>query len=700
MQIPLERLFTDPPVTGPEMTCIRWHPDGRRFTYLLSPGEKQVALWSCDLETGEKACLLEEKALRADADDARLSEYQWLPGSDTLLLVAGGSAWLYPMDTRRLERVLTSLDDQVPPHSSPDGSRLAFLRDGNLWIKDLRTSEERALTRDGGPTVLNGKLDWVYWEELSHRKGYRAFEWSPDGERIAYLRLDQSAVPEYPLVDSRQTHAKLTLQRYPKAGDPNSIPSVHIVAAADGAALASESLPDDGAYIGPDLAWTPDGAAVAWTWLARDQRRLELRLLTAVADRPALLAEEDPFWLNRIGPPLFLPDGRFLWVSEQDGWAHLYLHAASGEPLRQLTRGEWQVEQVHGVHAGAVYFTGTTPDPRARVLYRLSLEGGEPEPLTPAEACAGTEWQEGGGWAVITLVTPNAPAQRVLLAPGGARKTRVWSPDDDWTQYEWAASEFRDVTAPDGTLLHGRLLMPHYFDPAQRYPVVVHVYGGPHAQTVRYTWEGADPLEQLLVQQGILVWRLDNRGSWGRGHAFETPVNRGMYRVELADQLAGVDYLKSLPYVDPERIGVTGWSYGGSLTLYALTRAPEVWRCGAAGAPVTDWALYDTIYTERYMGTPSQNPEGYRACSILEGVPHLKAPLLLMHGTDDDNVHLQNTLQLIEQLARHRKPYELLVQPGQKHGFQGPEARIYQHERLVEFLTRHLRPGLANPLET
>jgi dipeptidyl-peptidase-4 len=268
----------------------------------------------------------------------------------------------------------------------------------------------------------------------------------------------------------------------------------------------------------------------------------------------------------------------------------------------------------------------------------------------------------------------------------------VRKPDAAWTEYTWAELEWVEVTAEDGTRLPARLLKPPHFDPDQRYPVVVHVYGGPHAQMVRKTWAGADALDQLLAQAGCLVWRLDNRGSAGYGHAFETPVAGNLGAQELADQLAGVAYLRSLPYVDPARIGITGWSYGGFLTLYALTRAPEVWACGAAGAPVTDWSLYDSIYTERYMGLPDENPDGYRRASILEGAGELRAPLLLCHGTDDDNVHLQNTLQLVEALSRHRKPYELLLQPGQKHGFKGAEARVYLNERLLEFLCRHLRP--------
>jgi dipeptidyl-peptidase-4 len=448
---------------------------------------------------------------------------------------------------------------------------------------------------------------------------------------------------------------------------------------------------DDAFYLGPSVAWTPDGHGVTYTRLSRDQRHLELRLLepTLGTDR-LLLTESDPHWLNQIGPPLFLPDGTFLWGSERTGRAHLYRYSLEGECLQAVTEGEWQVEAIHGLADGWVYLTGTGEDARERHLYRARTHGDGLERLTPTAGVHDTNFRPGGGWALVTARTPDAPAVSQLLRADGTLHATLREPDPAWAEYDWAQSEFVDVTAEDGTLLHGRLLKPAGFDPTQRYPVVVHVYGGPHAQVVRKSWAGGDPLDQLLTQAGFLVWKLDNRGAWGRGHAFEVPVDRRLGEVELRDQLAGVEYLKSLPYVDPARFGITGWSYGGYLTLYALTHAPEVWRCGVAGAPVTDWKLYDSIYTERYMGTPAENPEGYRAASPLTAAEHLAAPLLLVHGTDDDNVHLQNTLQFVEALSRHRKPYELLVQPQQKHGFTGEAVRTYTHERMVEFFTRHL----------
>lgn len=689
MKPTLERLFSQPPITGRDVSEVRRRPDGA-CTYLQGTDQEGVSdLWTCDPQTGERSRLVEGAALKAQDAEVGLGGYQWL-SERTLLLAASGRAWLYHLPEARLEQLLLNVDDQVSPHPSPSRNQLAFIREGNLWLLDRATGEERALTSDGSEAVLNGKLDWVYWEELSNRKGWRAFEWSPDGQSIAFIRLDQSRVPEFPLVDAREVHPKLVRQRYPKAGDPNSTPSVRIVSAADGSLTAAVDLPDDSAYVGPELAWLPDSSAVTWTWMARSQQSLELRSLGRDGSERTLLSEADPYWLNATGPAHFLDDGSFLWISEQTGFAHLYHHSPAGELIRAVTGGDWQVEQVHWVRDGHVLFSGTGEDARERRLYRAPILTPGLEALTPESSWVSTEWPDDSDWGVTFVGSPAGPAPKRFIRADGTPGPVLWEPDPTWAEYEWADSEFIDVTAPDGTLLHGRLIKPPHFDPSQRYPVVVHVYGGPHAQTVRYTWAGSDPLDQLLAQAGVLVWKLDNRGSWGRGHAFEAAVNRRLYQQELADQLAGVEYLKSLPYVDPERIGITGWSYGGSMTLYSLTRAPQVWKCGAAGAAVTDWALYDTIYTERYMGTPSENPEGYRDVSILDGAQHLQAPLLLIHGTDDDNVHVQNTLQFIDRLAQHRKPYELLIQPGQKHGFTGQAIRTYLHERMVEFLVRNL----------
>ena len=698
MRLPLERLFQDPPLTGPRLSGVVWKPDDSGLTHLKPSAVKdRPDLWSYRAADGAEALLITGDSLFVEGEPVPLEGYRWLPDGERLLLASKGRSWLLSVPSGALTPLAEEIDPDVAPELSPDENRLAFVRGGNLWVRELASGAERQLTADGSDVVLNGKLDWVYWEELGHRRSWRAFEWSPDGASLAFLRLDQSGVPQYPLVDVMEVHPTVTWQRYPKAGDPNSVVSLHVVSAADGRQL-SQTEPSDRSYLAPGFVWTPDGRGVAYTRLARDQRTLELRLLQPEAGADdLLLTESDPHWLNAIGPARFLPDGTFLWRSERSGFAHVYRYSANGECLHAVTSGEWQVDAVHTVVDGWVYLSGSGEDPRDRLLYRAPLEGGETEILTSEGSWHEVDVQPRGEWVLVTSQATDRPPTTRLLRGDGVLQAVVQEPDPGWDAYEWPEAisvRFPAPTLPgesgDSPTLHGRLLLPSDFDRTRRYPVVVHVYGGPQAQTVRKTWVGDDPLELLLSQAGVLVWRLDNRGSWGRGHAFEAPVDRRMGEVELRDQLAGVEYLKSLPYVDPERIGITGWSYGGYLTLYAMLHSPEVWRCGVAGAPVTDWRLYDTIYTERYMGTPEENPDAYRTSSPVHAAEHLQAPLLLVHGTDDDNVHLQNTLQFVEALSRHRKPYELLAQPRQKHGFRGESARTYQHERMVEFLVRNL----------
>ncbi|MCC2672072.1 MAG: peptidase, partial [Armatimonadetes bacterium] len=365
MRISLERLFQDPPVTGARISGIAWHPDGRSFTYLqpASEPDRPADLWSYSLSDGRRTLLASGGSLVPPGSESDapvpLDGYRWLPDGERLLLAAKGCAWLLNRTAGAPELLLEGIDPDVAPHQSPAGDRLAFVREGNLWVYELASGVERRLTVDGSAEVLNGKLDWVYWEELGHRHGWRGFEWSPDGRSLAYLRLDQSRVPEYPLVDVMAVHPAVTFQRYPKAGDPNSTAGLYVASAEDGRTLAAHAEPNDDWYLAPGVAWSPDSRGVAYCRLSRDQRTLELRLLEPAtgADR-LLLTESDPHWLNAIGPPNFLPDGGFLWFSERTGHLHLYRYNADGECLHAVTSGAWQMETVHTIAHGWVYFSG------------------------------------------------------------------------------------------------------------------------------------------------------------------------------------------------------------------------------------------------------------------------------------------------------------------------------------------------------
>jgi dipeptidyl-peptidase-4 len=506
-------------------------------------------------------------------------------------------------------------------------------------------------------------------------------------------------------VDFLPVRNEVTTQRYPTAGAPNASVRVGVVALSGDGTPGPERLlsldPEDG-YVLPDLAWAPDSRTLAYQYLNREQNELQLRFLP-VPEAPAaplgsprtVLTERAPTWVDALGPPHFLKDGRrFLWLSQRDGFAHIYLCEAEG-PCRALTAGPWVVDKLLGMdeRAGLVYFTAAEKDPRERHLYRVGLNGTGRARLSREDGTHKVLLSPGARFYADTWSDVATPPRIWVASPDGGRRLSVEeNRTPEIAQYELGSVEWVEVKAPGGTLLHARLLRPAHFDPKHRYPVLVHVYGGPHVQTVLNAWGSVSPLDHLLASRGFLVWSLDNRGSAGRGQAFADPLFHGMGRVELEDQLAGVEHLKSLPYVDPARLGIWGWSYGGYMTLYALTHAPTVFRAGVAGAPVTDWKFYDTIYTERYMGTPSSNPRGYESSSPLLRAADLKADLLLIHGTADDNVHLANTISFIDALTRAGRPYRLLLYPRQMHGFRARESRVASDTDILRHFESCLKP--------
>ena len=428
----LDDLCGEPPLVGPAPAEIRWHPDGR-VTYLLAAGEERGSdLWAFSPASGGSVRLVRARSLRAPGRrrPLPLEGYQWLP--DGQLLLGGGTLWLYQPGEAPPRLLAARCDPQVTPAPAPDGNRVAFVRTGDLWLVECAGGERR-LTAGGGAAVLHGRLDWVYWEELAQRRSWRALEWSPDGEKIALLRLDQRAVRGFPLVDYLSRHPAVRRQRYPTPGGRNSIASVRIISSADGRLLAAHDEPDDTVYACPELAWTPDSAGVAWTRLARDQRSSEVRLIRLDGTEAVLAGESDPCWLNRTQAPRFLTDGSFLLLSEQGGRMHLFRHAADGSQLHPVTGGDWQVEEVHALRGDRVLLTGTGTDPRERHLYSARLDGGGCERITPEGGVYQANVRPDGGAAVIHARGPEAPAEW-RLRQGNGDTAILHAPDPRWRE--------------------------------------------------------------------------------------------------------------------------------------------------------------------------------------------------------------------------------------------------------------------------
>jgi dipeptidyl-peptidase-4 len=712
-KLSIEDLTAEPPVAGRPVAGVKWVGGGERFSYLVRKGEGDDApseLWLEETATGKKRMVVATDGLRLPGEPepeagpppeekktakdrtASFEGHAWSPDGRRVLVTGADDLWLYDTAARTLGRVTRRPEKEELPSFSPDGRRIAFVRANDLYVIELDGLRETRLTDDGGDLVYNGKLDWVYEEELADRDA-RGYEWSPDGRSIAYLRLDDAPVAPAPLVDYLVVPPKVTWQRYPKAGAKNPIASFHVVDLDGKERMAS--LAENDAYVVPGFSWTPDSAAVCYRTLNRAQNRQEVRLVTREGgSERTLFVEEDPHWLNVVDPPRFLRDGRYVWKSERSGFAHLLVGRTAGGSPQPITRGEWVVDKIVGVDEanGYVYFTATEENVRRRPIYRVSLDGTRFGKITStSRGQHSAVLSPDGKFFLDTYSSVSEPPVLTLLDSAGRALRVVDRPQSRLDQFELGTLEEAAVTADDGTRLEAALLKPAGFDPSKKYPVIVYVYGGPHSQVVRDAWGATTLLDHLLASRGFLVWSLDNRGSFGRGRAWEATIFRDMGRHELADQLAGVRHLKTLPFVEDTRIGIWGWSYGGYMTLFSLTRAPDVWRCGIAGAPVTHWKFYDTIYTERYMGTPQENPDGYERSAPLTKASDLAAPLLIIHGASDDNVHLQNTVAFTDALVRAGKPYELQVQARQKHGFRGAESLNFRNRAIVRFFEETLQ---------
>jgi dipeptidyl-peptidase-4 len=572
---------------------------------------------------------------------------------------------------------------------------VAFRREWDLYTLDIASKRETRLTNGGSDTLRgtlrNGGLDWVYPEELDLGTAYW---WSPDSKSIAYLQFDISHEPVYPHEDLRGPRPIYEPQRYPQAGENNPDVRVGVVGARGGSTRWMDVGDTRDEFLIARVGWTPDSRNVYIVRTNRVQNKLDLLLAAAGSGKASrILQETDKYWINVPEDPVFVKGGQqFLWLSERDGFRHLYLDSIDGKQSRQLTHGSWEVTGVAGVDeaAGRVYYTASETSPLERQFYSVGMTGEGKRQLSSGAGTHSIAMGSGGYVYLDTFSSVSSPPRTTVHA-GDGRDLGVYREQNRriTEDYEILPTELINFQSPDGTLLYARLIKPAGFEAGKKYPAVVLVYGGPDSQGVRNTWMGAD-LDQVLANRGFVVWQVDNRGSSGRGHAFETPVFRKLGAVELADQVAGEEYLVSLGFVDRARVGIRGWSYGGFMTLNAMLNAPDVFRAGIAGAPVTDWRNYDTIYTERYMGLPQDNPDGYEGTALPPKAKNLKGKLMIVHNVEDDNVLFQNTVQMADALERAVQPFEMQVYTQKTHAVTGAESRQL-NAAMVEFFERNLK---------
>jgi dipeptidyl-peptidase-4 len=715
----VERIYSYPSLSGHVLHDTVWSPDGKLLTYLsdeTDPGGPQI--WAVDSATGQRHVLVDNQHLRSillppasrgqTTGLGRLTpaQYLWSPDGKALLFISAQELFWYDLAAQTSRRLVTAPqstqggDESEEANTtidgakiSPDGRWASFLRAHDIWVVSVAGGQPRQITRGGSEERRNGELDWVYPEELDIATAYW---WSPDSEKMAFLQLDESHVEKYPLVDELSPNGAATEERYPVAGSPNPIARVGVVAATGGEVRWMDTGADSGALLAR-VAWLHDSRRVAIERLNRPQNRLDLLFADAASGKSqAVLTEQDKHWINLSDDLYFFADNqRFLWSSERDGFRHLYLYDLSGKQLAQLTHGDWQVENVTGVdeQRGEVYFTSTQQSPIERQFYRVALSGGDaPVQLTRERGTHRVSLAPGQTHFLDTFSSAmKPPRQDLYRADGAAVAALVENRVPELAQYQLQPVEFFTVPGADGTPLDASLIKPPGFDSMHKYPVIVYVYGGPQAQEVRDAWQGADFLwHQLMAQKGFVIFSVDNRGMSGRGHNFETPIYHHFGQAELADQLAGVAWLTRQTYVDRARIGIWGWSYGGYMTCMAMLRGGGVFKAGFAGAPVTDWRQYDTIYTERYMGTPQENPAGYRDSSPANFAAGLQGKLLIAHATGDDNVHFANTVELAESLVNAQKYAEYQIYAGRGHGISDAAARIHVFNRVTQFFLENL----------
>lgn len=709
--IPIEEIAKFPPPGMSVPVSFSFSPDDSLLTYLYgADGSPVRKLYALDARTGESRVI--QAAAEPESDDLTIEEqllrqrqrqlgqgivrYSWADSGDVILIPAQSGVYVKDGPEAPARRIVSAeAGPTLDPQLSPDGTQVAYVMDGEVYVAPVSGGEPRQLTHGArGTGKTNGLAEYIAQEEMHRLHG---FWWSRDGSQIAFEEVDETHIPVYRIVHQGKDDTGASAQedhRYPFSGEPNARVRLGVVSI-DGGDPTWMDLGDDEDIYLARVDWMPDGSLCVQLQ-NREQTRLDLiRFDTSTGQGETVLTETSEVWINLHNMFRPLADGNFIWASERSGFRHLYLYDADGKLVRQLTDGDWAIDALSGVDqdAGTVYFTGTKDGPTECHLYSVSLEGGEITRLTQDPGTHIVTLDHDANRFVDTFTNTTTPPTVTLrsLQDGSALHSIHSTDDPRVDELALTPPELVSIKSRDGETLHGALYRPAPEFGDGPHPTVIYTYGGPHAQVVNNHWSLTCAMRsQYLRSLGYLVFCLDNRGSARRGLAFEGVIKYNMGDIEVRDQVDGVNWLIENGLADPDRVGVYGWSYGGFMTLMCLARTSGVFKMGVAGAPVTHWDGYDTHYTERYMGTPQSNPDGYESGSVMSHVEDIEGDLLIVHGLIDENVHFRHTARLINALIKARKPYELMMFPDERHMPRSQADRIYMEERITDFFQRNL----------
>lgn len=712
----IDRIYASPSLTGAAPRSLTFSPDGSRVTFLRAKADDAsvLDLWAMDIDGGEPYLLVDSQVLAPDEralteaerqlrERARISStgivrYDWDTRGEAILVPLDGDVFYVDVETGEARRLMETPEYETDARISPRGNFVSFIREQDLYVIDLESGEETAITSEGGGLVSFGMAEFVAQEELSRRTGYW---WSPDERYIALARVDESPVDNIQRMEiDADGSARVVDQRYPRAGTDNALVELFIAERETGARRQVELAATDDIYLAR-LNWASDSTTAYVQVLNRMQDQI-----TILAANPATgaaspwLVETTDIWINLTNDFRALSDGSLLWTSEDTpgGFRHIQHRAADGSLISQVTSGDWVVDSINAVNRddGLVYFTGWIETPLERHIYSVPLDGSAaPTRITSGHGRWSARFGGDAATFVGTYSDPQTPPQTALYAVDGSRirwiEENALADGHPYFPYldDHITPDYGTLTAADGTELHYQIFLPADFDPNRQYPAIQFLYGGPHSQQVHRGWQSMRA--QMFAQRGYVYFTIDNRGSWNRGREFEGQLRHRMGSVEVEDQLVGLDYLKSLDFVDADRVGIWGWSYGGYMTLMATLQAPDAWAAGVAGAPVTDWTLYDTAYTERYMGHPDANFGGYEQSSVFAHLDNYETPLLLIHGMADDNVIFANSVRLYSELQQQRADFEMMTYPGQRHGVRGEDRSVHLWTMIVDYFDRKLK---------